>query len=248
VGKYYFVGCLILVSCLSVGGCLGSERILVVESLAETLWRLEEVRLGFRLRVDAQVKEALKWVLSRQGLEGSYRNLFSPTENDVQGIRLLTGERIVPGAALRHILGEEALRTVVVWNLGSSPAVVEAVKSFYELLELGVKPARETGFYCCYRCTPAFLRTLAVVQPKGWKETLEKGIGNIGRSRTVDGRWRGFPYFYTLLLLSEVDMASAKAELRHASKVAEGLLKRYGNDDRTSRFRRLGLEAALKAA
>ena len=224
-----------------------SESILVVESLAETLWRLEEVRQGFRSRVDAQVGEALRWVLSRQGLEGSYRDLFSPTEKDVGGIRLLTGERIVSGAGLRHIVGEEALRTVIVWNFGSSPVVVEAVKSFHELLG-GRRPARETGFYCCYRCTPAFLRTLAVVQPDGWEGILERGIGNIRRSRTPDGRWRGFPFYYTLLLLSEVDTPSAKADLRHASKVAEGLLKRYRSDDRTSRFRRLGLEAALEAA
>jgi len=231
------------------GGCLKSERIFVVESLAETLWRLEEVRRGFRSRSDAQVEEALRWVLSRQGLEGSYRNLFSPTESDVRGIRLLTGERIVSGAALRHILGEEALRTLIVWNLGSSPAVREAVKSFHALLNTGSgKPARETGFYCCYRCTPAFLRTLAVVQPDGWERILERGISNIRRSRTPDGRWRGFPFYYTLLTLSEVDMTSAKAELRHARKVAKGLLKRYRNDDRTSRFRRLGLEAASETA
>jgi len=231
------------------GGCLKSERILVVEYLAETLWRLEEVRRGFRSRFDAQVKEALQWVLSRQGLEGAYRNLFSPTEKDVLGIQLLTGERIVSGAALRHILGEEALRTLIVWNLGSSPAVREAVKSFRTLLDIGSgRRARETGFYCCYRCTPAFLRTLAVAQPDGWEGILERGIGNIRRSRTADGRWRGFPFHYTLLTLSEMDMASAKAELRHARKVAEGLLKRYRNDDRTSRFRRLGLEAALETA
>ena len=72
------------------------ERVLVPESLAETLWRLEEVRRGFRLKSTAQVQEALHWVLSRQGLKGAYANLFSVTEKDFQGVskkgRYLGGE------------------------------------------------------------------------------------------------------------------------------------------------------------
>lgn len=225
-----------------------TEQILTQASLAETLWRLEEIRRGFRPRSDAQVQEALQWVLSRQGLKGSYRNLFAPTKKDMQGIRLLTGERIVPGAGLRHILGEEALRTTIVWDLGSSSVVKEAVENFNQLLDVGGKQsARETGFYCCFRCTPAFLRSLVAVKPSGWEETLEKGLANIRKKRTQDGRWRGFPFYYTLLTISEMDTFSARAELRHASKVAEKLLKRYRDDDRTSRFRRLGLEASRKS-
>ena len=90
-----------------------------------------------------------------------------------------------------------------------------------------------------------FLRTLAVVKPGEWDEILEKGLNRIKEARTPDGRWHGFPFFYTLLTLSEMDTPSARAELRHASKVAEKLLKRYHGNDRTSRFRRLGLEATL---
>ncbi len=235
-----------------------SEKILVPDSLAETLWRLEEVRQGFRPRSDTQVDEALQWILSKQGLKGSYADLFLPTKKDNQGIRLLTGERIVSGAALRHILGEEALRTTIVWNLGSSPAVKKATKSFNGLLdgayqsartrELRHPTARETGFYCCTKCTSAFLRTLAVVQPDDWEEILEKGISHIRRSRTPNGRWRAFPFYYTLLTLSGFDAPSAKVELGHAGKVAEKLLKRYQKDDRTSRFRRLVLKAVIEAA
>jgi hypothetical protein len=61
---------------------------------------LEEVGQGFRPRSDTQVDEALQWILSKQGLKGSYADLFLPTKKDNQGIRLLTGERIVSGAAL----------------------------------------------------------------------------------------------------------------------------------------------------
>ena len=78
-----------------------TEKVLVPYSLQETLWRLEEVRRGFRSKSVAHVQEALQWVLSRQGLKGSYSNLFMPTNQDlIQGVRLLTGEQIGTGGVL----------------------------------------------------------------------------------------------------------------------------------------------------
>jgi hypothetical protein len=224
-----------------------SEGILVSESLAETLWRLEEVRQGFRPKSTAQVQEALKWVLSRQGLKGAYGGLFAATENDRRGVKLLTGERI-ESAALRHILGEEALRTALVWNLKLSPAVKKATEGFNKLLDIGTEPcARETGFFCCHKCAPAFLRTLAVVKPDNWGTTLDKGIKRIKKERLPDGKWHGFPFYYTLLTLSEIDTPTAKAELKHASKTAKSLINRYQKEDRISRFRKLALQATFTA-
>lgn len=219
-----------------------AKKILIPESLQETLWRLEEVRQGFRRKSAADVQEALEWVLERQGSLRSYFNLFMPTTQDLsQGVRLLTGERMLSDAGTRHVLGEEALRTVILWKLGSSSVVKQALKGFIDLLEAGAK----SGSWCCYTCTTAFLRTLAVVKPKRWDGILEKGLEKIKKARTPDGRWHGFPFYYTLLTLSEMDTPSARAELRHAGKMAERLLKRYRSDDRISRFRRLGLEVAL---
>jgi len=219
-----------------------TKKILVPESLQETLWRLEEVRQGFRTKSAADVQEALEWVLSRQGLHGSYFNLFMPTNQDLsQGLRLLTGERMLSNAGTLHVLGEEALRTVIVWKLRSSSAVKQALESFNDLLEAGA----ESGRWCCYTCTTAFLRTLAVTKPDKWDRILEKGLNRIKKARMPNGRWHGFPFYYTLITLSEMDTPSAQAELRHASKIAERLLKRYYSDDRVSRFRRLGLKAAL---
>ena len=219
-----------------------TKKILVTESLQETLWRLEEVHQEFRSKSAAHVQEALQWVLARQGLQRSYFNLFMPMNQDLsQGVRLLTGERMLSNAGNRHVLGEEALRTVIVWKLRSSLAVKQALKGFNDLLEAGAK----SGHWCCYTCTTVFLRTLAVVKPDRWDGILEKGINRIKKARTANGRWRGFPFYYMLLTLSEMDTSSARDELRHASKIAERLLKRYHNDDRISRFRRLGLKAAL---
>ena len=226
---------------------LEENRILVPDSLAETLWRLEEVRRGFRLGTDVQVTEAFNWILSRQGLKRAYRGLFAPTEKDIRGVKLLTGET-VRSAALRHILGEETLRTAFVWGFTSSSTVRKAKENFINLLErAGDPPAKVSGYFCCYKCTLALLRTLTVVKPEGWEATLQKGVKNIRKKRTPDGRWRSFPFYYTLLTLSEMDIPSAKVELQHASSIANKLLNRYLKEDRVSCFRKIGLEAAMTA-
>jgi hypothetical protein len=85
------------------------------------------------------------------------------------------------------------------------------------------------------------------VKPEGWEGILERGINRINDTRTPDGRWHGFPFYYTLLALSEADKPAARTELKHARKTAEKLLKRNSRNDRTSLFRRLGLNAALNA-
>jgi len=230
-------------SAMSLRGlCMEEEKILVPSSLQETLWRLEEARQGFRAKSTAQVQEALEWVLSRQGLKGSYCNLFLPTSLDLkQGARLPTGEHVETSAATRHILGEEALRAVVVWNRGSSSSVKEAMKGFNQILERGGR----SGSYCCYNCTISFLRTLAVSRVERADEILEKGLSKIKKKRMSNGKWHGFPFYYTLLFLSEIDSPSARDELKYAGKVADGLLKRYQGSDRVSLFRKLGLKAAL---
>jgi hypothetical protein len=220
------------------------KNILVSDSLQETLWRLEEVHQGFRKKSDVHVEEALEWVLSRQGLKGSYCNLFLPTSQDLtQGAQLLTGEHIKTNAATRHILGEEALRTIIVWNLEPSKPVKKATEGFSQIIERGGK----SGSYCCYNCTIAFLRTLAVTKVDARDEILEKGLSKIKKAQSSDGRWHGFPFYYTLLFLSELDSPHAKNELKHAKKTAEGLLKRYSGNDRVSLFRRSALRAALNA-
>ena len=218
------------------------KNILVSDSLQETLWRLEEVRQGFRKKYDIHVKEALEWVQSRQGLKDSYCNLFSPTDQDLtQGAQLLTGELVKTNAATRHILGEEALRTLIVWNLESSNPVKEAIIGLNRIIKRGGK----SGSYCCYNCTIAFLRTLAVAKVDARDEILERGLSKIKKAQLSDGQWHGFPFYYTLLFLSEIDSPYAKNELKHAKNAAKKLLKRYSGNDRVSLFRSLALRAAL---
>ena len=59
------------------------------------------------------------------------------------------------------------------------------------------------------------------------EERLEMGIGKFLRStRTGNGRWRVFPFWYTVLALSETDLSEARAELEYAAPVLERTARR----------------------
>ncbi|MBI1731024.1 hypothetical protein HY229_00810 [Candidatus Acetothermia bacterium] len=236
-----------------------SDKILDEKSLAETLWRLEEVRLGFvPAPAKPDVDAALKWLLSRQAGPGSYRerksaSFFAPTASDIESLRLPTGERLTSGASNKHILGEETLRALVLWKKRAEPETRNALAALNEILDenvtrmgLTVTPPRERGYFCCTRCTPAFLRAVSAAKTKGWEETLANGIAGIKKRRSSDGRWRGYPFYYTLLMLSEAESDSARAELKYVRPIAEASLKRYqAKRDRASQFRAYVLQAVL---
>ena len=219
------------------------RKILVPRLLQETLWRLEEARLAGLKCSAPEVKEALGWVLGRQGLSGSYRGLFAPTEEDFsQGARFLTGERMRSGAGTAHVLGEEALRALCIWGLRDREQTQHALENFYNIVE----KSRATGGYCCYTCTIALWRGVTAARPRGWEEVLQKGLIRLKQARTPEGRWRGYPFYYTLLTLAEIDSPAARQEQNHAVKVVESLLRRNRGDDRVSRFRRLALKWAVE--
>ena len=64
------------------------------------------------------------------------------------------------------------------------------------------------------------------VPPRWLLDTAQRhGLRVLAGYRT-DGRgWRRFPFYYTLLALTEIDLPAARAELRWAAPAAERSLK-----------------------
>ncbi len=228
------------------------DSVLVEDSLAETLWRLEEVRMGFAVLPRIEVNEALDWIQERQGMEGSYEvedhSFFAPAEKDEEKVELITGERFDSTGGTDHILGQEALRALMLWGRGEEMKTKRGLKALYTLLDVeqDFGTPRESGYFCCAKCSVSLLKTVSVVKTESWEETLAQGVDKINQNRDGEGRWGKYPFYYTLLALSEIESDSAIDELRYAAEDAEKLLKRYeGKDDRKSIFRKIGLETAL---
>lgn len=74
---------------------------------------------------------------------------------------------------------------------------------------------------------------------------LAAGIGYLAEHRDGKGRWRRFPYYYTLLALTEVPGKRAVEEMRYTAPGLERMLKRKPRGDRYDLRRRVLAERIL---
>lgn len=218
-------------------------------SLAATLDALNEVFFMGHSLSRREKTIVIKWLASRQGIRGAYRGMIAPTPLDFKrGAKLFTGEKVISGAAIGHVLGEESSRALILLD-GSSPVAYEALKKsnkgMIRALMSCETPARVRGFYCCGTCTAAMWRHLAVGGLKQSRRRLGAGLKVLRKYRDGTGKWRRFPFYYTLLALTEIDSKPAGDEMRYAAPVCERCLKRYKAKNKLAKRRRMVMEKVL---
>jgi hypothetical protein len=224
-----------------------------VNSLAALVDRIEQKRYFGQSIPAREVLAAAREIASRQGLPGSYAGMFAPTKLDFRrGIRVFTGEPVRSGAATAHILGEECCRLLLKLHAKDrqvSAALARAEAGMRERLRLPDRAhAQHVGFYCCGICTVSFWRHLAAGGLDRAVPRFRDGLRMLASCRSDNGRWNRFPFFYTLLALTELDLPEARTELRWAAPAAERSLKTLRGVGRFPRRRRAVLEQALARA
>jgi len=166
-------------------------------------------------------------VAALQGKPGAYAGMFALPEADRgREFRTFTGERITTNAGKMHVIGEETCR--ILRLLGGRSAVADrALAGMLERIrEADAKQGVLIGTYCCGTCSCAFWRNLAGGCFDHPEERLEAGMRTLRGSRDGKGRWGRFPFYYTLLALSEIPRPIARAELEYALPGLENILKR----------------------
>lgn len=218
------------------------------DSLYQTIDVINEALFFERSLSKTKKERAVKFIASRQGLAGSYRGMFAPTEADfAQGIRLFTGERFATRAGTAHVLGEEACRVLILLDMdvvAAREALARATEAMTAVLWKAVSGyswRHRPGEYCCGKCTCSLWRHMAVgglkdADPTRWLNAGTKGLKSL---RDGEGRWQRFPYYYTLLALSEIGLPGAVAEMRYAAPRLERLLKRKPKNDAFDERRRV---------
>ena len=191
-------------------------------SLAETLDAINASLFDGRSLAAVERRRAAHWIAGRQGLPGAYGGTFAgfPSERS-KGIVLFTGERIASASA-RHILGEEAsraLRQLRVRDLKVTRALESADNGLMRCLERAAEDPRNgnPGLYCCGKCSVGLWRNLLAGGLDRREERLRRGASHLRSMRDGEHQWRRFPFWYTVLALSEMDSAEARAELRYAA-------------------------------
>jgi hypothetical protein len=195
-------------------------------SLSRTIDALNAAQFEGRAFATAARRQAARWIAARQGLPGSYAGTFAgfPAERS-KGIVLFTGERIASASA-RHILGEEAsraLRLLRVRDRSVTRALDAADDGIMRCLARAAEDPRNgnPGLYCCGKCSVGLWRNLLSGGLTRGEERLRRGALHLRSVRDGGHGWRKFPFWYTVLALSEMDIAEAKAELKYAAPALE---------------------------
>jgi hypothetical protein len=200
-------------------------------SLSQTIDAVNAAQFEGRTLAAGERGRIARWIAGRQGLAGAYAGTFAgfPSERS-NGIVLFTGERITSASA-RHILGEEAsraLRQLRVRDPGVTRALERAENGLLQCLERAETDPRHNnpGLFCCGKCSVGLWRNLLAGGLDRQDERLQRGASHLRAMRDGEHRWRKFPFWYTVLALSEMDGAEARRELKHASPELERVASR----------------------
>jgi hypothetical protein len=161
-----------------------------------------------------------------------------------------TGERIASASA-RHILGEETCRALRRLGLSDARVVAALERADEGLMRCLVRAAldpRNTnpGRYCCGKCTVGLWRNLLAGGLDRQEERLRRGAGHLRTMRDGKGQWRVFPFWYTVLALSEMDFPEASREIKYAAPVLERAAERAPASTRTAVRRQALARRALE--
>jgi len=217
-------------------------------SLASTIDAINDVFFRKQSLSKSSAATVAKWIASRQGLPGSYANMFAPTKKDFQnGLVLFTGEKVSTRAGTSHILGQESCRALILLGVKSADvksALQKASTGFIERMKKYIE--RDKGTYCSATCSCAFWRHLAAGGLVNNERILTAGIKTLKSLRDGKGRWKRYPFYYTLLVLSEIELPAAHKEMQYAAPACERLLKRKTGTDKINKRRHILAQRILE--
>ena len=220
-------------------------RIIDTSSLANTLDSVADSFFNGIPIPHTDQQDAAEWIAGRQGLPGSYADMFAPTDNDfADGIRLFTGEKVSSRAGTAHVLGEEACRALLMLDVRFASVRKPLERATTGMLKR-LQESPSIGMYCCGTCSVALWRHLSAGGLDNCERRLAAGIRELKSHREGNGRWKRFPFYYSLFALSDIDLPAAVREIRYAAPVLERLLNRSPKEDIYDGRRRALAEKAM---
>lgn len=201
-------------------------------SLAKTADQVNHAHFFGEKITKQDAREASKWIVSRywQDIPDRIRNSAKPNPRwasvpksfnltDAERRKkpkTFTGESLA-SASLRMVHSREATRALFILGevIGEPPS--EAL-SLCESVRDTANHLKEVGtpLFCCGPCTVSVWRLTGVGAPVTRDDALDHLLSALPKHRDQSGAWRRFPFFYTLLALSELDHPRAVAELEYA--------------------------------
>jgi hypothetical protein len=211
-------------------------------SLAQTIDNVNEA-FFYGKKISKRDADAIsRWISSRLNTEYSYSGSFGLTAKDMRSKSYtFTGEPLTSPASLRHIMAEEASRVLIQLSeiTCKEPAGLEqSTQMLMRCLKASEFIGKPEGTFCCGPCTVGLWRHFSVGGLGSYAKKMPKGIEVLEKFKDGKGAWGRFPFYYTLLALSEVNYPIAKKEIEYAMPQIEKKLVRLKPDGKFSQRRR----------
>jgi hypothetical protein len=208
-----------------------------LDATAEAIFYQNNISTSLRHEITNQI-------ISRQCQTGVNTGFFLlyASESDAK-VKLFSGESLNTNLARNHIPMIEAVRILKLLDFGSH-AVTHAIELANQRME---KMCYST--FCakgeCKSLTIAYLRVLSLDGSGNSAPRMISHITNLTNHRDGKGSWGGFPFFYTLLMLSEIDDPLAMQELKYAAPFCEKQFSQNWSADPFSKRRQDIIAKAL---
>lgn len=217
--------------------------------LVDTLDTINETFFFNRPLSQRQRKEISHQIARLQGRSphpSSFTGFALKDHEQRHGIRLFTGEKLRTQHPAVDILGVEACRALLLLGVDS-----DEIRIALSRAEKGLADACFVGECILGECAHANVsvwRYLAVGGLDDAANRISRYMDALSAHRDDKGRWRRFPFYYTLLALSELDHPAAQREIRYVAPTCERKLGRYQRKDVISTRRRIIMKRILDKA
>ncbi len=193
----------------------------------------------------AHRQETASLLISRQIHSGSNSGFFIPfaAESEARSM-LFSGEQILTEFARRHIQLIESARILELLGVNND-TVTQSIRVADQRMSTSCYNSKFCSKGECKSLTIAYMRYLTSCNVKDSITRLNSLLSKLASHRDGKGRWGGFPYFYTLLMLSEVDDPLATQELQYAAPQCEKQLGQIKSVDPISIRRQAIITKAL---
>lgn len=190
----------------------------------DLLEHLDRVQSDLFFKRDPQngsLAPLIDWELST-GLDKMKIEMAPLTQRE-RNLWLFTGERLVTNFAKIHIFQMECCRALFSSakdRAGLANALQETILSID-----GVCFTNDCIQGECAHASLAWMRCLSAGMVAGGASRLEKRLAQLSGRRDGNGRWKGFPFYYTLMVLNEIDHPLAHAEIKYTSPARRRILE-----------------------
>ena len=157
-----------------------------------------------------------EWLLAHQIRKGRQSGLFQPTAADFEDRRLVTGERLKTKLATTHILSQESARILRVLRRGD-PDIAAAVALTATRLSETCYALQHCTIGECAASFVGYVRFVWGTSGEAAAPEITWRLRTLSEHRDGTGRWKSLPFYYTLLVLSEIPLPAARDELVYAA-------------------------------